>query len=75
MQKTLPRDPNLGRNDPCSCGSGKKYKKCCLDAPFYGPIQEFPRRKRNNKAGLTLATMLALTAPNSTYRLGENSDD
>jgi uncharacterized protein YecA (UPF0149 family) len=18
-----------GRNDPCSCGSGKKYKKCC----------------------------------------------
>ena len=19
----------LGRNDPCSCGSGKKYKKCC----------------------------------------------
>ncbi|KPA11075.1 SEC-C motif domain protein [Candidatus Magnetomorum sp. HK-1] len=21
--------PKLGRNDPCSCGSGKKYKKCC----------------------------------------------
>jgi hypothetical protein len=20
----------IGRNDPCSCGSGKKYKKCCL---------------------------------------------
>lgn len=20
----------LGRNDPCNCGSGKKYKKCCL---------------------------------------------
>lgn len=20
-----------GRNDPCTCGSGKKYKKCCLD--------------------------------------------
>lgn len=19
----------LGRNDPCSCGSGKKFKKCC----------------------------------------------
>jgi len=19
------------RNDPCRCGSGKKYKKCCLD--------------------------------------------
>ncbi|MEC4051091.1 SEC-C metal-binding domain-containing protein [Flavobacterium sp. SUN046] len=20
----------MGRNDPCTCGSGKKYKKCCL---------------------------------------------
>ena len=23
----------VGRNDPCSCGSGKKYKKCCLGKP------------------------------------------
>jgi yecA family protein len=22
--------PKIGRNDPCYCGSGKKYKKCCL---------------------------------------------
>src|SRR5215475_9212781 len=22
---------NIGRNDPCHCGSGKKYKRCCLD--------------------------------------------
>jgi uncharacterized protein YecA (UPF0149 family) len=22
----------VGRNDPCPCGSGKKYKKCCLNA-------------------------------------------
>ncbi|NQZ27881.1 MAG: DUF1186 domain-containing protein [Colwellia sp.] len=22
--------PTAGRNDPCPCGSGKKYKKCCL---------------------------------------------
>ncbi|MBD3322328.1 MAG: hypothetical protein GF350_14605, partial [Chitinivibrionales bacterium] len=21
--------PKTGRNDPCICGSGKKYKKCC----------------------------------------------
>ena len=21
--------PAVGRNDPCPCGSGKKYKKCC----------------------------------------------
>ncbi|MGE3610079.1 MAG: YchJ family protein [Bacteriovoracaceae bacterium] len=22
-------EPKIGRNDPCSCGSGKKFKKCC----------------------------------------------
>jgi hypothetical protein len=27
----LTRIPRAGRNDPCPCGSGKKYKKCCLD--------------------------------------------
>ena len=21
----------IGRNDPCHCGSGRKYKKCCLN--------------------------------------------
>jgi hypothetical protein len=30
-QGTYVRDePKVGRNDPCPCGSGKKYKKCCL---------------------------------------------
>ncbi len=24
------REEKVGRNDPCPCGSGKKYKKCCL---------------------------------------------
>jgi SEC-C motif-containing protein len=29
-QKPVVRtEPKLGRNDPCGCGSGKKYKKCC----------------------------------------------
>ncbi len=28
--KTIRRDvPKVGRNDPCPCGSGKKYKQCC----------------------------------------------
>ena len=26
----------VDRNDPCPCGSGRKYKKCCLDAPLSG---------------------------------------
>jgi uncharacterized protein len=25
------RTPKVGRNDPCPCGSGRKYKRCCLD--------------------------------------------
>ncbi|NJK98727.1 MAG: hypothetical protein HC905_30815 [Bacteroidales bacterium] len=27
--QTLIADKKLGRNEPCFCGSGKKYKKCC----------------------------------------------
>jgi Protein of unknown function (DUF1186)/SEC-C motif len=40
------RDPlrKIGRNDPCPCGSGKKFKKCCLNAAsessFGDPLQE-----------------------------------
>ncbi len=43
----------IGRNDPCHCGSGKKYKKCCLDKDaenasknLYVPIKE--AYERNN---------------------------
>jgi hypothetical protein len=25
-----PQHADVGRNDPCYCGSGKKYKKCCI---------------------------------------------
>lgn len=28
-QKTVKKGVKVGRNDPCPCGSGKKYKKCC----------------------------------------------
>ncbi len=33
-QKTVKKGNKVGRNDPCPCGSGKKYKKCCY--PKYG---------------------------------------
>ena len=26
---TIRKEKKVGRNDPCPCGSGKKYKKCC----------------------------------------------
>lgn len=33
-EKQLARKPpKVGRNEPCPCGSGKKFKKCCLDLP------------------------------------------
>ena len=39
--KTVKRRPvvkkaRVGRNDPCPCGSGKKYKNCCLDKDLNG---------------------------------------
>ncbi len=27
---TITNENKVGRNDPCHCGSGKKYKKCCM---------------------------------------------
>lgn len=29
LQQTIVKEKKIGRNDPCPCGSGKKYKKCC----------------------------------------------
>lgn len=29
--KIVVKDAKIGRNDPCPCGSGKKYKKCCIN--------------------------------------------
>jgi peptide deformylase len=32
QQLTIRREePKIGRNEPCHCGSGKKYKKCCIN--------------------------------------------
>lgn len=28
-QSTITKAQNIGRNDPCSCNSGRKYKQCC----------------------------------------------
>ena len=25
------KEPKIGRNEPCPCGSGKKFKKCCIE--------------------------------------------
>jgi hypothetical protein len=43
----------LGRNEPCHCGSGKKYKKCHLEA------DEKSDRKDREKAALNAAKIAA----------------
>lgn len=30
LMPSVNREEKIGRNDPCPCGSGKKYKKCCM---------------------------------------------
>ena len=30
-QQPVRKQEKVGPNDPCPCGSGKKYKKCCRD--------------------------------------------
>ncbi|MCY7347970.1 MAG: SEC-C domain-containing protein, partial [Pyrinomonadaceae bacterium] len=32
MEGTFAREtPKVGKNEPCPCGSGRKYKKCCMN--------------------------------------------
>jgi len=38
----------IGRNDPCPCGSGKKYKKCCIDKPILEIEEMVPRLNYEN---------------------------
>jgi hypothetical protein len=39
------RSAKVGRNDPCPCGSGKKYKNCCLREGL-SPEQAAAKAKR-----------------------------
>ncbi|MCL6559318.1 MAG: SEC-C domain-containing protein, partial [Firmicutes bacterium] len=33
QKQPVRKESKIGRNDPCPCGSGKKYKKCCGNKP------------------------------------------
>ncbi|MDD2597933.1 MAG: DUF1186 domain-containing protein [Kiritimatiellae bacterium] len=35
--KLLASQTPVGRNDPCPCGSGKKFKKCCINSETFAP--------------------------------------
>lgn len=52
----IANNKKVGRNDPCPCGSGKKFKKCCLDKmesglPYQNYIEEslkkYPKKNSN----------------------------
>lgn len=49
--------PEPGRNDPCFCGSGQKYKRCCADSPRL-PLDP----------GQILTTVLDVTHPETLIR-------
>jgi uncharacterized protein len=38
----------VGRNDPCPCGSGKKYKQCCITKAA-GPKKKFTAKLLSGK--------------------------
>ncbi len=40
-----------GRNDPCPCGSGKKYKACCIDKDKPKPKGKLTAKWLNAPAG------------------------
>ncbi len=54
----------IGRNDPCPCGSGKKYKKCCLDKDESVSNSEYDKRYFELKGK---------TAENFVYNLAQQS--
>ena len=52
MAETVP-----GRNEPCHCGSGRKYKQCCLEK------DDAARRKKSAAAEKSAAKAEAAEAP------------
>lgn len=42
MEGTAPGTRKVGRNEPCPCGSGRKFKRCCLGKPVAVPRSGAP---------------------------------
>ena len=50
---TAPRDViEIGRNDPCPCGSGKKYKSCCIEKGDHFLRKMAAKAKKEKQGGL-----------------------
>lgn len=59
-------DQKIGRNDPCPCGSGKKYKQCCM-------LNTIPSKPPATKRKLTAKWLNAPEVPNLMERTFGNS--
>jgi hypothetical protein len=57
-----PRRENTGRNDPCPCGSGRKYKRCCLAATWAPPTSFESPWSRQREASDRLTPALSKLA-------------
>ena len=66
----------VGRNAPCPCGSGRKFKRCCLDRPPEAPP---PRpesaRDRRRRYHSFVATAALFQTTFLDRVLGPRSDD
>lgn len=52
-EQPIRTDVKIMRNDPCSCGSGKKYKKCCIG--FSEPTKEKQYQVSEQNGGLKVS--------------------
>lgn len=57
------------RNDPCHCGSGRKYKNCCLDR------DNSTLKSKLGIIGLVLAVIIGLWFLGAALSGGESSQD
>lgn len=65
MAATGPNKRSVGRNDPCPCGSGRKFKQCCLNnaassrtSSTPGPRATSSSRRRPTTTRATTATLI-----------------
>lgn len=57
------------RNEKCTCGSGKKYKYCCMNKPFHGPEQERKKGSKKMSPLLMLSMIQAMDDEHDIFRL------
>ncbi|HPQ70165.1 MAG TPA: SEC-C metal-binding domain-containing protein [bacterium] len=48
----------VGRNDPCPCGSGEKYKNCCIDKGDHF-LKKMAKKAKKKEKGSLIGNVLA----------------